>query len=70
MIRTLCTSGRCEPVKLAVHGSMLVGASICCLYNLASFWYRREGHNAVNGVVYGMLVALEIAHVSHHLEGI
>ena len=53
-------------VKAAVHGAMLVGAVACCLYNGAAYYYRRETHNGVNAVVYGLLIALEVVNVQHH----
>lgn len=55
-------------LKGAVHGTMLVGAVLCFAYNAAAFYYRRERHNAVNTLVYGLLVGLEIAHVKHHTQ--
>lgn len=57
---------RSNGFKGAVHGTMLVGAVLCCTYNAAAWLYRREPHNAVNTVLYGLLVGLEIAHVNHH----
>lgn len=64
--RTFCESGRCEPIKGAVHGVMLIGAILCCGYNVSAFYYRRERHNGVNALVYGALAWLEIQHVRHH----
>jgi hypothetical protein len=66
--RDFCTTRDYEAVKGAVHGAMLLGAVCCLAYNVASFWYRRETHNAVNAVIYGTLTALEIQHIKHHLE--
>ena len=57
-----------EPLKIGVHGTMLVGACLCAAYNLAAFCYRRETHNAVNAAVYLGLAILEVEHVGHHLE--
>lgn len=64
--REFCQAGEAERVKLAVHGTMLAGAVACCVYNSASYYFRREKHNAINAIVYGMLVALEVVHVQHH----
>ena len=64
--RQLCQSGTAEPLKLAIHGMMLAGASACAAYNIAAWLYRRETHNAVNGIVYIALTVLEVAHVKHH----
>jgi hypothetical protein len=66
--RQLCQSGTAEPLKLAIHCGMLAGAVACCAYNAAAWAYRRETHNAVNAIVYGMLCCLEWAHVRHHAE--
>lgn len=59
---------RSNGFKGAVHGTMLVGAVLCCTYNAAAFYFRRETHNAINALVYGLLVGLEIAHVTHHIQ--
>ena len=59
---------RSNAFKGAVHGVMLAGAVACCAYNTAAYYYRRERHNGVNAIVYGLLVALELAHVKHHRE--
>jgi hypothetical protein len=66
--RAFCEPGTGEAAKLAVHGLMLAGAVLCCGYNLAAFLYRREVHNAINGLIYGALIALEVEHVKHHAE--
>lgn len=62
--------GYWEPVKVGVHGTMLLGACVCAVYNLAAFLHRRETHNAVNAGIYAALVFLEISHVQHHLAEI
>ena len=67
--RAFCESGAAEPIKLAVHGGMLAGAILCAAYNLAAFYYRREPHNAINGVLYVGLTILEWEHVQHHAQG-
>jgi hypothetical protein len=62
----LVQPGEFEPLKLAVHGGMLVGAALCAAYNIGAFVARREPHNAVNAALYTGLVALELSHVAHH----
>lgn len=64
--RAFCQPGTAEAAKLAVHGLMLLGAGVCAAYNVAAFLYRRETHNAVNGVVYLGLTILEWEHLKHH----
>jgi hypothetical protein len=69
--RAFCQSGTAEPVKLAVHGVMLAGATCCAAYNIAAMVFRTrnrtfEPHLLVNSVVYSALVILEVAHVRHH----
>lgn len=66
--RAFCQPGTAEAAKLAVHGLMLLGAGVCAAYNVAAFLYRRETHNAVNGMLYGALVILEVQHVRHHAD--
>lgn len=66
--RAFCQSGKCEPVKLAVHALMGAGAVGCAGYNWTAFYYRGERHNLINALVYTALVALEIAHVRHHAD--
>jgi hypothetical protein len=61
-------SGEAEPLKIAVHGSLMALTAVCCLYNLAAFALRRKGHLAVNVALYGALVALEARKVRHHME--
>jgi len=59
--------GRCEPLKAAVHGVLMVTASVCAAYNAAAWLKRRQRHLAVNAVVYGLAVWWERSHVLHHL---
>lgn len=66
--RAFCQPDRANALKGAIHGVMLVGAALCCGYNVAAFWYRRQPHNAVNAIIYGALVALEYQHVTHHAD--
>jgi len=64
--RQFCAGEQSNGLKGVVHGAMLLGAVACCSYNAAAFYFRRERHNAVNAVVYALLIALEVAHVKHH----
>lgn len=64
--REFCEGGKYDAVKGAVHGAMFTGAVACCVYNASAFYYRRERHNALNALVYGLLIALELNHVQHH----
>ena len=59
--------GRCEPLKAAVHGVLLVAVTVCAAYNAAAWLKRRQPHLAINAVVYGVAVWWERAHVLHHL---
>lgn len=68
--RDLCTPGRFEPLKTGVHLMMLIGATVCCLYNASAWICRRETHSAVNAVIYGGLAWLEVMHAQHHAEAI
>jgi hypothetical protein len=63
---TLLESGCHEPLKAGVHGAVGALALICFGYNAAAFVARRERHLARNVVFYGLVVAVEIAHVVHH----
>ena len=67
MTPVVLQSGNCERVKAAVHGVALVTAAVCGGYNIAAWLVRREKHLAFNALIYGAAVALEIAHVRHHL---
>ena len=62
--------GRCEPLKAAVHGVLLVAATVCAAYNAAAWLKRRQRHLAINAVVYGVAVWWERAHVLHHLVSV
>lgn len=63
---TLLRSGDHEPLKAGVHGALGALALLCLGYNTAAFAVRRERHLARNIVLYGLLVAVEVAHVQHH----
>jgi hypothetical protein len=51
----LLSSGRCEPLKAAVHGVLLVTMGVCAAYNTAAFLKRRQPHLAINAVIYGAM---------------
>lgn len=67
---SLTTYGERERVKLTVHAVMLMGAATCGVYNAVSWIEHRETHNAVNAIVYGALVCLEVVHVQHHWDAL
>ena len=54
--------------KGAVHGALGALAVLCCGYNVAAWWHRRERHLAVNAVVYGALIAFEVGQVIRHAK--
>jgi hypothetical protein len=59
--------GRCEPLKAAVHGLLLVTVTVCAAYNSAAWLKRRQRHLAVNALIYGAAIWWERAHVLQHL---
>lgn len=60
-------SGRCEPMKMAVHAVLLATMAVCAAYNSAAWIKRRERHLAINAVLYTAGVFWERCHVVHHL---
>jgi hypothetical protein len=64
---TVLDSGRCEPLKAAVHGVLLATAGVCAAYNAAAWLRRRQDHLAINAVIYAAAVCWETSHVVHHL---
>jgi hypothetical protein len=60
-------SGRCEPLKAAVHGVLLATMAVCAAYNSAAWLRRRQRHLAINAVIYSAAVWWERCHVVHHL---
>jgi hypothetical protein len=64
----LLSSGRCEPLKAAVHGVLLATMGVCAAYNTAAFLKRRQPHLAINAVIYSLAVVWERCHVVHHLN--
>lgn len=63
----LLEPGRCEPLKAAVHGVLLVTMGVCAAYNAAAWLRRRQRHLAVNAILYSAAVWWERCHVVHHL---
>jgi hypothetical protein len=63
----LLDSGRCEPLKAAVHGVLLLTMGVCAAYNAAAWIRRRQRHLAVNAVIYSAGVWWEGSHIAHHL---
>jgi hypothetical protein len=62
--------GSCEPLKAGFHATALGIVAIMGLYNAAAWLARREGHLAVNAVLYTALTAWEQHHVAHHLAAL
>jgi hypothetical protein len=60
-------SGRCEPLKAAVHGLLLATMGLCAAYNSAAWMKRRERHLAINAVVYTAALWWERCHIVRHL---
>lgn len=63
----LLDSGRCEPLKAAVHGVLLAIVGVCAAYNAAAWMRRRQRHLAINAVIYSAAVIWERCHVVHHM---
>jgi hypothetical protein len=66
-VSEMLDSGRCEPLKAAVHGVLLATASLCAAYNTAAWIKRRQTHLAVNAIVYSAAIFWEGCHIAHHL---
>lgn len=62
--------GQCEPLKAGVHATALGLFVVMGAYNGAAWLLRREGHLALNAVVYGALIVWEQHHIAHHLAAI
>lgn len=60
-------SGRCEPLKAAVHGVLFATATVCAAYNAAAWLRRRQRHLAINAVIYSAALVWERCHIAHHL---
>jgi hypothetical protein len=61
-------SGRCEPLKAAVHSVVLAAVSVCAAYNAAAWLRRRQRHLAINAVIYSAAILWERCHIVHHLS--
>jgi hypothetical protein len=66
-VSEMLDSGRCEPLKAAVHGVLLVTVSVCAAYNAAAWIKRRQRHLAINAIIYSAAVLWERCHIAHHL---
>ena len=55
-VSEMLDSGRCEPLKAAVHGVLLVTVSVCAAYNAAAWLKRRQSHLAINAIIYSAAV--------------
>lgn len=67
-VNEMLDSGRCEPMKAAVHGVLLATVGVCAAYNTAAWLKRRQRHLAINAVIYIAAVWWERCHVVHHLR--
>ena len=63
----LLDSGRCEPLKAAVHGVLFATVAVCAAYNTAAWLKRRQRHLAVNAIIYCAAVWWERGHIARHL---
>lgn len=66
-VSEMLDSGRCEPLKAAVHGVLLVTVSVCAAYNAAAWLKRRQPHLAINAIIYSAAVWWERCHIARHL---
>jgi hypothetical protein len=66
-VSEMLDSGRCEPLKAAVHSVLLVTVSVCAAYNAAAWIKRRQPHLALNAIIYSAAVWWERCHIAHHL---
>jgi hypothetical protein len=66
-VSEMLDSGRCEPLKAAVHGVLLVTVSVCAAYNAAAWIKRRQSHLAINAIIYSAAVWWERCHIARHL---
>jgi hypothetical protein len=67
-VSTLLDNGQCEPLKAAVHGVLFATVCLCAAYNTAAWLKRRQGHLAINAVVYLTAACWERGHIVHHLK--
>jgi len=66
-VSEMLDSGRCEPLKAAVHGVLFVTMGVCAAYNAAAWLKRRQSHLAINAVIYSAALWWERCHIVHHL---
>lgn len=66
-VSEMLDSGRCEPLKAAVHGVLFVTVSVCAAYNAAAWIKRRQTHLAINAIIYSAAVWWERCHIARHL---
>jgi hypothetical protein len=67
-VTEMLNSGRCEPMKAAVHGVLMATVAVCAAYNTAAWIKRRQPHLAINAIIYTAAVWWEHSHVVHHLR--
>lgn len=60
--------GSDEPLKAGVHALALGLTAVMGAYNAAAWLRRREGHLAVNTLLYGAFLAWEWQQVVHHVR--
>lgn len=65
---TFLESGSCEGVKGAFHATLGLLALGAFGYNVLAFVQRRDAHLALNTVLYGAIVAIEVTKVQHHRQ--
>ena len=68
MVRALCTSGKHEALKCAVHGAAGLLVGVCAAYNITAACFRRDRHLRINAIVYTLAVAWELKQTLHHLD--
>jgi len=68
MVRALCTSGKHEGVKCAVHAAAGVLVGVCAAYNIAASFFRHDRHLRINAIVYTLATAWELKQTLHHLN--
>jgi hypothetical protein len=67
-VTEMLNSGRCEPMKAAVHGVLMATVAVCAAYNTAAWIKRRQPHLAINAIIYTAAVWWECSHIVHHLR--
>lgn len=67
-VQQFCSSGNREVVKGGVHGTACAVAAVMAAYNIAAWYFRREGHLGTNAVIYTLAVGWEAKQTLHHLR--